>query len=121
VQGHPAEAAAHFREALRQRPNLVTALSGLAWTLATTADPDVRDAAAAMTAGERAAELTRRQDPVALDSLAAAYAAAGRFDDAQAQGRLARQLAVAAGATALAEDIAGRLALYEQRQPFTLK
>ena len=120
MQGKPAEAASHFREALRQRPDLVGALSGLAWTLATTPDTAVRDPESAVKAGERAVALTARQEPVALDSLAAAYAAAGRFDRAQAEARTAHQLALAAGATLLADEIAQRLQRYEQGLAFTL-
>jgi tetratricopeptide (TPR) repeat protein/mono/diheme cytochrome c family protein len=120
IQGQYAESAAHFREALRQRPDSVSALLGLAWTLATAPDPAVRDAEAAIRAGERAAQMTGRRDPVALDSLGAAYAAAGRFAEAEAEARAARDLAVAAGAALLADEIGARLARYQQGLPFTL-
>jgi hypothetical protein len=55
---------------------------------------------------------------VILDTLAAAYAAGGDFERAAATAQDAASLATAAGATALAGDIGGRLALYRQRKPY---
>ena len=45
-------------------------------------DPSLRDAAEAVRLAERADEATRHQDVTAIDALAAAYAAAGRYEDA---------------------------------------
>jgi hypothetical protein len=55
---------------------------------------------------------------VILDTLAAAYAAAGDFERAAATAQEAASLAAAAGATALSADIGGRLALYRQKKPY---
>jgi predicted component of type VI protein secretion system len=55
---------------------------------------------------------------VILDTLAAAYAAAGDFERAATTAQDAASLAAAAGATALSGDIGGRLALYRQRKPY---
>jgi hypothetical protein len=52
--------------------------------------------------------------------LAAAYAAAGLFDQAVATGRSAAAEA-SAQMSGLAPDILKRLALYEQRQPYLVK
>src|SRR3982074_3225483 len=66
--------------AVQLRPDWIPAVASLAWLLATAPDAALRDANAAVRVPERAADLTRRQDPGAVDVLAAAYAAAGQFD-----------------------------------------
>ncbi|MHC5024154.1 MAG: hypothetical protein ACYTGG_09615 [Planctomycetota bacterium] len=93
-------------------------LNDLAWLLAT--DPAPRPAAAsrAVLLAERAAALTRRQSPLVLDTLAASYAAEGRFDQAVATARAAIAIARAAGRDTLAADIESRLALYERGLPY---
>lgn len=60
-----------------------SALNDLAWLLATSADPLLRDARQSVRFGQKAAELTDFLDPGILDTLAAAYANAGRFELAE--------------------------------------
>jgi arylsulfatase A-like enzyme/tetratricopeptide (TPR) repeat protein len=90
----------HFRAALEGRPDWSAPMGELAWILATHPQARIRNPAEAVKLGERAVELTGRRDPVVLDALAAAYAAAGAFD------------------RALAEDIARRQTLYRRGQAF---
>ena len=90
----------------------------LAWILATHPDPVIREPAEAVRLGERAAALSRRGDPVVLDVLAAAYAAAGQFDLAVRTAQNALALASVAGATELEQLIRQRLALYGSSQPY---
>ena len=80
-QGRSAEAVAEFDQVLAVSAEDPQALSGLAWIRATAADAALRNPGQAIQLAERAAALTRRRDLAALDALAAAYAAAGRFDD----------------------------------------
>jgi cytochrome c-type biogenesis protein CcmH/NrfG len=77
-QGDLENAIAHHQQALRVAPDWVDPMSGLAWILATAADPDLLRPAEAVRLTERAAALTERQHVGVLDTLAAAYAAAGR-------------------------------------------
>jgi tetratricopeptide (TPR) repeat protein len=118
LTGADAAAVEAFRRALALRADHVSALSGLSWVLATTPAGDLRQPSEAVTLGERAAAMTGNADPVVLDALAAAYAAAGRFDRAVPAARLAHEAATRAGLTALADDIVARLALYEGHQPY---
>ena len=92
-------------------------MSEMAWILATHPQARVRNPAEAVRLGERAAELTRRRDPVVLDALAAAYAASGAWDRATATADEAIALAVPR-ARDLADDIARRLALYRRGQAY---
>lgn len=110
----PADAAGHFRQAASLKPDWVAALTTAAWVMATSPDGAARSPRDAVPLAERAAAMTARRDAVALDVLAAAYAAAGRFDDAAAAAREAQRQAPAD----LVADIGRRLSLYERREPF---
>ena len=100
-QNKAVEAARHYREALRIRPDFPEALNNLAWMLATSKEPGVRDGAQAVQLAERACALTQYQKTVCIDTLVAAYAEAGRFDDAIATAQKARTLAAEADETDL--------------------
>jgi tetratricopeptide (TPR) repeat protein len=116
-QGKTAEAIVHYREALRLRPNSPEALNNLAWLLATHPQPEFRDGAQAVVLAQRACDLTNRQRAIFLGTLAAAYAEAGRFDDAVRTAELARQVAEAAGEKPIAEANAKLLELYRAGKP----
>jgi tetratricopeptide (TPR) repeat protein len=118
-QAREAEAVAHYRSALKLSPEWPPALSALAWLLATSRDQRIRGPAESLALAEHAVALTNRRDAAALDALGAAYAAAGRFDEAVASVRAAIDLATRRGAGGAAEDAARRLALYEQRRAYT--
>jgi hypothetical protein len=72
-----------------------------AWILATAGDPHLRNGAEAVKLATRACSLTGFKEAVFVGTLAAAYAEAGRFQDALAAAEKARDLAVAAGKTDL--------------------
>jgi tetratricopeptide (TPR) repeat protein len=118
--GESADAAEQFSKVLALQTDHPRALSGLAWIRATAAQADLRDAALAIELGERAVSLTSRRDVSALDALAAAYASAGRFDDAVGVARRGVELATTAGMEAVAVQFRVRLALYEQRRPYRM-
>ena len=114
--GRMAEAAAACREAIRLDPENATALHNLAWIVATTADPAVRNGPEAVRLSERACRLAGTPSAPMLDALAAAYAAAGRFPEAIATAERAAAQARAGGEAQLAGLIEGRLALYRAGQ-----
>ena len=89
--GRPAEAVAVLRTAVARHPADLNLAHNLARLLATASDPRVRDGALALRMALDIRDRTGGRDPRVLDTLAAAYAAVGRFD-------LARQTA-AEGAT----------------------
>jgi len=80
ARGEDAQAAEHYYTALRLRPDSSAIANDLAWLLATSSDPAVRNAEVAMSAAEQLAKVDESAHH--LDTLAAAYAAGGRFDDA---------------------------------------
>jgi Tfp pilus assembly protein PilF len=119
-RGQPAAAAGQFRAVLALRPDHVQALAGLAWIQATAADPALRNPDEAVQRAERAVDLTNRRDVVALDALAAAYASAGRFDDAVRTANVGLDVATRAGQTAVGAQFRQRIDLYRAGQSLRL-
>jgi len=116
AQGKTADALAHWREGIRLKPNDLPALQRAAWVLATCPDASVRNGGEAVALAVRALQLSGGKDAAGLDTLAAAYAEAGRFIDAALTARRALALATKNGRPA--EALKSRLALYEARKPF---
>jgi tetratricopeptide (TPR) repeat protein len=90
----------------------------LGWTFATSPEPRMRDANTALELSQHVVELTKGQDPLALDTLAAAQAASGSYDDAVKTAQAGLKLANSQGNTRLAEAIARRVALYQKKSPY---
>ena len=82
VQGEFDDAIHHYGEAIRLKPDHPGPYNNLAWIRATHGDPRFRNGAEAVRLAERALELSGDRDPGYLDTLAAAYAEAGRFPEA---------------------------------------
>lgn len=118
-QGRAADAAAHYRAALDINPDLPETSNNLAWILATTNEMELKNPEEALQWAQKAYKKTGGRDASSLDTLAAAYAALGRFDEAIAHAQQALQLAHEKGERKTADEISARLALYKSRQPFT--
>jgi tetratricopeptide (TPR) repeat protein len=113
-----ADAAHFFERALAVDPSSVELMNNLAWVRATAPDADVLDPVAAVQLAERALSIAGRGDPALLDTLAAGYAAAGRFDEAVKTAEAAGSLARREGLAALAADLDSRAALYRSATPY---
>ncbi len=118
ASGRDADAVRAGREALRRDPELGWAANNLAWILATSSDPALRDPDEAVRLAEAAARLAGEPDADLLDTLAAAYASASRFDEATAVAQRAARRAERDGQVALAGAIGERLALYRAGRPY---
>ncbi len=90
-------------------------LNGLAWTLCTCPDYELRHGTRAVELATRACELTRWEEEIALDTLAAAYAETRDFEQAIKWAKEA--MAKAPHAEARADD-ESRLRLYEAGKPY---
>ncbi len=117
-QGAVAEAVTHYRVAARLDPDGWQVAYNLAWLLATTGDDRVRNPSEAIMLAERASSQTEHGHPNVLDTLAAAYAAAGRYQEAAEAARRAVRVASGRGQNGLARDIGARVRLYEAGQPY---
>jgi tetratricopeptide (TPR) repeat protein len=114
--GDRASATRHLRRVLELQPDSAQALNALAWNFATSPDATPTSLAEAVRLAERAATLTGGRDASALDTLAAAYAAAGDLPVAIGAAERALQVARAGGQAELAAGIARRLEMYRARE-----
>ena len=118
VPGRDAGAAGQFREYLRLEPGGLDGTNSFAWLLATSPDPGVRNGAEALALADRAVTLSGGRDPNVIDTQAAAFAAAGRFDEAVRRARAALAMTSAQRTDSLARQIGDRLALYQRGRAF---
>ncbi len=107
------EAEQEYEAALSSQPNFVLAENNLAWSLATAADPKLRNGAKAVQLAEQAVMATDGDNPVFLHTLSAAYAENGDFEKAIATAQDALKIADANGITDLAESLRTKIALYQ--------
>lgn len=122
------EATEHFRAAMAIDPTQADGYNNLAWILVTHPDPAHRNADEGLKLAQTAAHLAtgvvtertryeRQQAASALDTLAAAYAETGQFDEAVRTA--GRALDFLRGLpTPLVDQIEQRLDLYKQNQPY---
>ena len=107
-----------YDQAIRLKPDYVDAYNGKAWLLATARDAYIRNGAEAVRLAREAIRLD--DNPYTRDTLAAAYAEAGRFNDAMAEQERAIEMLRRAGKDdEIAKDgYRTRLDHYRNRQPY---
>jgi len=93
-------------------------LNNLAWTLATSKETNIRNGTRAVQLAEHACELMHYSVTLVVGTLAAAYAEAGRFDDAIAMAQKACAMASESGEQDLLKRNQELLALYRTHQPY---
>ena len=116
--GETQRAVTEYRRALALNEKQPELLNNLSWILATSANAEWRNGAEAVQHGEAACRFTEHREAGYVGTLAAAYAEAGRFDDAVATAQKAIELAKAAGQTDLATRNAELQELYRARKPY---
>ncbi len=115
--GSYAEAISHLEISLKAKPDDRLTANNLAWVLATCPNATYRNGQRAVQLAERACKATEYRVPVMLDTLAAAYAQAGRFSSAvktanQALAILRRDPKMST------KELEFRLSLYKARRPY---
>ena len=113
--GRIQEAVREYRHTLRLSPERPEAANNLAWILATYKNEKFRNPAEAVGLAELACKNTDYKNPDFLNTLAAAYAAVGRNDEAQKTAQKALNLARSNGQEELATKIQQYLNIYSQR------
>jgi protein O-mannosyl-transferase len=111
-------ALAERRKALRRRPDDLTLLNDTAWLLATDPNASLRNGTEAVEFALRADRLAGGKQASVLDTLAAAYAEAGRYREAVETARKALESATQQGNNALADALRARIDLYEAGTPY---
>jgi tetratricopeptide (TPR) repeat protein len=119
-QGRMAEALAHLQKAVALNPGNQMMLTRLAWLLATCPDTTLRDGGKAVELARRANELPGGNNPLVLQTLAAAFAEAGQFPQAEATAQQALQLASTQPDSRLVGEIRYALSLYQAGSSFHL-
>jgi len=113
--GDYAQAARDYRAAIRIDPKSARAYLSAAWLMATCAEEQFRDADLAVQSAKRAMELQGEiEEYRLLDVLAAAYANAGKWDEAVET----QTKTVEAAPEAFRPEASARLELYRQERPF---
>ncbi len=117
-QGRVEDGIQAYRGVLERAPNDLDALNNIAWIRATHADGAHRDGVEAVHLSEKARDLPHDPNHVLFSTLAAAYAEAGRFEEAVKAGERAVQLADEAKDSDAAQRFAQQLASYRVGRPF---
>ena len=125
AQGKAAQAAEQYSISVQLDPEVPDTLNALAWLLATCHDEKIRNGEQAVGLARRARNVAGGQDPATLDTLAAALAEIGQFDEAVKVATQAVKLAEAAispKATPqdkeLLEQYRSRLKRYKAKRPY---
>jgi tetratricopeptide (TPR) repeat protein len=116
-KGNVEQALACWTNVLELESDNLNAINSLAWVRATQENRKFCHPDEAVRLAERACDLSDFKNPVLLDTLAAAYAASGRFSDAVATAEQALEL-VRSSDKKLAEAIQNRLHLYKTGRPY---
>jgi tetratricopeptide (TPR) repeat protein len=120
AKGRARDAMAEYTKALQVSPENLAALSNLAWLLATSPDPTLRNGSEAVRLAERAESTSSRSEkrPTVLRILAASYAEAGQFAEAKETAQHALEAANIQGNTTLSNALRDEIALYELGLPY---
>lgn len=116
-QGQTSDGVAQLAEAHRLKPDADAIANDLAWHLATT-EQSPAESRRALDLALRVCARTKFENASHLDTLAAAYAAVGKFDDAVATSQKALAAARSTSNAPLAEQIERRARLYASRKPY---
>jgi Flp pilus assembly protein TadD len=117
-QGKYEAAIVQYQKAVDLEPKNLAAQNSLAWLLATCGDASLRNGVRSLDLAQRMESVTRGQSPQILDTLAAALAENGRFDEAVQAARQACQLAVAQTNKTLVTALQKRIELYQAHSPY---
>jgi Flp pilus assembly protein TadD len=115
--GQYRQALAHLEAAYAANAGDVSVANNLAWLLATCPEGTYRDGPRAVRLAEWACKATSFKSPPLLDSLAAAYAESGRFEEAIRITRQAIEI-VRGNPKASTEALESRLSLYLAGKPY---
>jgi Flp pilus assembly protein TadD len=116
TDGHYRQSMVDMAEATKLDPENAFLLNNFAWILATAPDDNARDGKKAVQVALKACQLTKYQNAADVDTLAAAYAETGDFDNAvKWETKYLTSLSLTPSD---ANDGQTRLALYQAHKPY---
>jgi Flp pilus assembly protein TadD len=116
--GETKKAFIFYYKALELNPEMTQVLYNLSWIKATHENEKNRNGEKAVKLAEKLCKITKYNQPLALDALAAAYAETKRFDAAVLTAKKALELALHHGPEELAIGLKKRLQLYQAELPY---
>jgi tetratricopeptide (TPR) repeat protein len=116
-KGWPEQAIVHYQKAVEIDPSEVSARNNLAWVLATSSDPSIRNGAKAVGLAAEAVEISGGKDAIFFRTLAASYGECGKFADAIAAAEKGQKIAISRGDSDLARTLEKDIALYRADIP----
>jgi protein O-mannosyl-transferase len=114
--GRTREAIEQWQQTLAFDPDNGNATNNLGWIFATSPDATLRDGAKAVAYAKRATNVPGGDNPLVYRTLAAAYAENGQFGEAISAAEHAKQLAQAAGNSALVSELDHCIELFRQQR-----
>jgi tetratricopeptide (TPR) repeat protein len=118
MKGEFEEAIRHYEKAIELDASYLSPKNNLAWLLATSGNASLRDGNRAIQLAQAVQQFPEGKQPQFLDTLAAAYAEAGKYEEAVDTASRAMSLAELQKDNALADSIRTRLRLYESKQAY---
>ena len=119
-QGEIEKALEDYDETMKRHPEEPQPFNDYAWMLATAPKDSVRDGAKAVTLAEQACRLTEYKNSAFLDTLAAAYAEKGAWEDALKWQELAVKLS-ADQPEEVRKEMEDRIPLYREKKAYREK
>jgi protein O-mannosyl-transferase len=117
--GYDRAAVQVYRYGLQVKPNNSSLLNNMAWIQATSTQPEARSGSEAIASAVRALACSEnKEDPGVMDTLAAAWAEAGDFQQAVEIAARASDLAAKTGSKELAHEILNHAASFRKNQPW---
>lgn len=110
-----------YRNVMSVKPDWAIVANSLAWVLATDQDPKNRNGEEAVKWAQVACAGDGSQNPEYLDTLAAAYARSGRFEDAVETAERATELAKDTSDRELVKELKERISLYRAGKAYVEK
>jgi spermidine synthase len=115
------QAIENWSQAAKLEPNNPNILNNIAWLLATVNDTSAQNVNKAIEFAQQACKLTDYNEPAILDTLATAYAAAGKFEEAVTTAQQAIYIAQSRDQKDMAGEIQKRLELYKTGRAYIQK
>jgi tetratricopeptide (TPR) repeat protein len=112
------EALEYYRRGIAVRPDWLDGVNWSAWIMATSSDAALRDGPSALELAEQVCRVSAYGNATALDTLAAAHAECGQFEQAVQFAQKALAVLPANQQASLGEPIRKRLELYRRGQPY---